>query len=47
MNIVDLSLECMREILLYVAPAAFMWYIVNRAAQALMRAASGRSNGGI
>lgn len=47
MNIVDLSLELIKELFTYVAPAAFLWLLVSKAANAIIRAATGRSNGGL
>ena len=47
MDIVSLSLELIKDMFSYVAPAAFLWLLVSKGANAIIRAATGRSNGGL
>lgn len=47
MNIIDLSLQLIYELFSYTAPAAFLWLLVSKSANAIIRAATGRSNGGL
>lgn len=47
MNIIELSLELIKDMFTYVAPVAFLWLLVQKAARAIIRAATGRSYGGL
>lgn len=41
------SIELLTEVLRYAAPAAFVWLLVGKGARAIIRAATGRSIGGV
>lgn len=46
MDYTQLAIDVLLQVLTMVAPAAFLWALVDRCASAIIRAASGRSDRG-
>lgn len=47
LNIIQVTLDFLKEVLSYTAPAAFIWLLVEKGANAIIKLATGHTKGGV